>query len=36
MPPREIVLNQLRHIETPVVPYTIGFEGDVAQAITTQ
>jgi len=30
---REIVFNQLRHIETPVVPYTIGFEGDVADRL---
>ena len=30
---REIILNQLRHVETPVVPYTIGFEGDVANRL---
>ncbi len=30
---RDIVLNQLRHIETPVVPYTIAFEGDVAERL---
>ena len=30
---RDIVLNQLRHIETPAVPYTIAFEGDTAERL---
>ena len=33
MTPREIVLYQLRHIETPVVPYTLGFEDGVPQRL---
>ena len=33
MTPREIVLNQINHKETPVVPYTLGFEGDIAQQL---
>lgn len=28
MRPREIVLNQIRHRETPVVPYTLSIEGE--------
>jgi len=30
---REIIANQLRHIETPIVPYTFGFEGDVGERL---
>ena len=33
MTPREIILNQLHHVETPVTPCTISFEGDVAQRL---
>ncbi|MGE5224217.1 MAG: uroporphyrinogen decarboxylase family protein [Omnitrophica WOR_2 bacterium] len=29
MKPREIVLEAVHHRQTPVVPYTLGFEGDV-------
>ncbi len=34
MTPREIVLEQIRHHATKPVPYTIGFEGDVAERLT--
>ena len=30
---RDIISNQLRHIETPIAPYTIGFEEDVARRL---
>ena len=30
MKPRELVVNQLEHYETHPVPYSLGFEGDVA------
>jgi len=30
MTEREIVLEQIHHHETPAVPYTLGFEGDIA------
>ena len=31
---REIFSNQLNHIETPVLPYTITFDGDVGERLT--
>ena len=34
MTPREIVLEQIAHRATDPVPYTLGFEGDVAERIT--
>ena len=34
MTPREIVLEQIHHRPTSPVPYTLGFEGDVAERIT--
>lgn len=34
MTPREIVLEQIQHHETDPVPYTLGFEGDVAERVT--
>jgi uroporphyrinogen-III decarboxylase len=30
---RDYVLQQVRHHETPVVPFTLGFEGDVAERV---
>ena len=33
MTPREIVLEQIQHRETRPVPYTLGFEGDVAERL---
>ncbi len=33
MKPRDIVLEQIEHHETAVVPYTLGFEGDVAERL---
>jgi uroporphyrinogen decarboxylase len=33
MTPREIVLAQIHHHETPVVPYSLAFEGDVAERL---
>ena len=33
MTPREIVLEQIHHHETPAVPYTLGFEGDIAEQL---
>ena len=33
MTPREIVLAQIRHRETTPVPFTLGFEGDVADRL---
>ena len=30
MTPREIVLEQIHHRETPHIPYTLAFEQDVA------
>jgi len=33
MKPREIVLEQIHHHETTPVPYTLGFEGDVAERL---
>ena len=34
MTPREIVLEQIHHRPTNPVPYTLGFEGDVAERLT--
>ncbi len=34
MTPREIILEQIQHHDTHPVPYTLGFEGDVAERIT--
>ena len=34
MTPREIVLEQIQHHPTNPVPYTLGFEGDVAERLT--
>lgn len=34
MTPREIVLEQIQHRPTNPVPYTLGFEGDVAERLT--
>jgi uroporphyrinogen decarboxylase len=34
MTPREIILEQIAHRPTDPVPYTLGFEGDVAERIT--
>lgn len=34
MTPREIVLEQIHHRPTTPVPYTLGFEGDVAERLT--
>ena len=33
MTPRETVLEQIRHHETPTVPYTLSFEGDIAEQL---
>ena len=33
MNPREIVLSQLDHCETHPVPYSLGFEGNVAKEL---
>ncbi|MGI6207875.1 MAG: uroporphyrinogen decarboxylase family protein [Anaerolineae bacterium] len=33
MTPREMVIAQLNHEETPYIPYAIGFEGDVAERL---
>ena len=33
MKPREIVLEQIEHRETRPVPYSLGFEGDVAEQL---
>lgn len=33
MTPRETVLSQIRHEETWPIPYTLGFEGDVAERL---
>jgi len=33
MKPREVVLDQIHHRETRPVPYTLGFEGDVAERL---
>lgn len=30
---RDVVLNQIKHKETPEVPYTLGFEGDTAERL---
>lgn len=30
---RDYVLEQIHHHETPVVPYSLGFEGDVAERV---
>ncbi|NPV07461.1 MAG: hypothetical protein HPY83_05775 [Anaerolineae bacterium] len=35
MTPREMVIAQLQHEETPYVPYTLDFEGDVAERLDT-
>ena len=34
MTPREIVLEQIQHHPTNPVPYTLEFEGDVAERLT--
>ena len=33
MTPRDIVESQLQHRETPVVPYTLEYEGDVEERL---
>ncbi len=33
MTPREIVIEQIRHRETPCIPYTLGFEQDVSDRL---
>ena len=33
MTPREITLAQIHHRETPQIPYTLGFEGDVVERL---
>lgn len=33
MTPKQIVLDQIHHRETAVVPYSLGFEGDVAERL---
>ena len=33
MTPREIVLDQISHRETDIIPYTLGFEGDVTDRL---
>ncbi|MBT4501278.1 MAG: hypothetical protein HOC74_26340, partial [Gemmatimonadetes bacterium] len=33
MKPREIILDQIGHRETSPVPFTLGFEGDVAERL---
>ena len=33
MPPREVILEQIHHHETHPVPYTLWFEGDVAERL---
>jgi len=31
--PKDLVLRQISHQETPTIPYTLGFEGDVAERL---
>jgi len=33
MTPREIVLDQISHRETDIIPYSLGFEGDVTDRL---
>ena len=33
MKPRDIVLESLHHRQPPTIPYTLGFEGDVAERL---
>ena len=33
MKPRDVVLEQIGHKETRPVPFTLGFEGDVAERL---
>jgi uroporphyrinogen decarboxylase len=33
MTPKQIVIDQIRHRETPVIPYSLAFEGDVADRL---
>ena len=35
MKPRDIIINQIHHQETEQIPYTLPFEGDIEEQLTT-